>query len=213
MNYLISLNEIHIKDLFATALSSRNSDDIILELRRSVKRAICEKFKEAGLLILNSADDEVSANLLGHRFESCTPIESLHNKILDVNFCAGYGTSNWSHKAINYLHGLYNNVPSINTFNECPNYSIGNILFLTENIDADVTITPSEEIKIVGYSYQVSKKKKKSFIAILGIHFSEIVLKEIIQEHLTNDSINNLVEVRLGYTKYPVIFASKYTGV
>lgn len=212
MKYTITFEGIDLSDLFEKALVSKLSNDIILELRRIIKAEITQRFIDSGLKILNPLEESISAKLVGNKYEVCTPIKSLHNEVLDIEFCGGYGATYSSHKAINYLHGLYNDIPSLYTFSKCINYSIGNLLLFTENTDAEICIIPSEHLKIVGYSYDISKKKKKSFIAVLGIHFLDSALQETLKRYQPQSDKLDLLEVRFGYTSYPIMFASKYSG-
>ena len=113
---------------------------------------------------------------------------------------------------VNYVHGLYNNIPSLYTLKEHPNYSIGSLMLFTENVDTEISIVPSSDISFTDYSYEISKKKRKSFILISGIHFSHTSLNRIINGINPNDFVDDLVEIRLGYATYPIMFASKYNG-
>lgn len=90
-----------------------------------------------------------------------TPIPSLYNKdeFLDIDFCSGYGVDYYGFTAINYQNRIYTELPSLDTFFKCKNFSIGNFGFYVENGDYEIDIKTNEGIKLVGYTSQIEAKK------------------------------------------------------
>jgi hypothetical protein len=85
--------------------------------------------------------------------------------------------------AISYEHRPYGKLPALDTFIKRKNFSIGNFGFFVDNGDYDIEILQSNDVRIVGYSYQVGEKKRKSFIAILGVHFDYNSILQVAEKY------------------------------
>ena len=140
------------------------------------------------------------------------PIKSKYedSEYLDLKFCAGNGTSGLS--AINYQNSEYVNLTSLYTFKKNKEFSIGNFIFFVENADYEIEIIKSDKIKIVGYSFEISKRKRKSFFCLFGVRFSEDALRPIFEKYDKQPDKLDLDEIRFGYSKYPILFTCRRTG-
>jgi hypothetical protein len=131
---------------------------------------------------------------------------------IDSRFCARYGHSDSSLGAINYLNRAF---PSVEPFKKIESFSLGNIAILVDNKDYHVTLETEEGIKLTGYTYSISKKKRKSYICLLGIHFTQALIADVFK----NDGIDScdhpiekLDEIRIQNSFFPTTFICRKCG-
>ncbi|GAB4360831.1 MAG: hypothetical protein Fur0042_30320 [Cyanophyceae cyanobacterium] len=132
---------------------------------------------------------------------------------IDAKFCARYGHTDYSLEAINYLDRAF---PSVEPFKKIKNFSLGNIAILVGNQDYHVTLQTEEGIKLTGYTYNISKKKRKSYICLLGIHFTQGLIADIIKNdgiNCCNHPIEKLDEIRIQNSFFPATFICRKCGV
>lgn len=131
---------------------------------------------------------------------------------LDLEFCSRYGHDDYSLLAINYIDRTPASLPALSSLSDI--FSIGNILLLVENKDCELEITLGDGIYSTGYSYHISKKKKKSYFCLFGMWFSPDLINSLIQLKLTGhkESKNELDEIRLGTISYPMLYIDRITG-
>lgn len=141
------------------------------------------------------------------------PIPSLYARdFLDIDLCSGYGVSYYSLEAINYQKRAYTNLPSLDTFFKCENFSLGNLGFWVDNGDYEIEIKTNDSIKLVGYTSLIHKKKRKSFIAFIGIHFSKKEMNKIYERYYSIPEKDDLIDIKLSTIGYPAIFMCRRTG-
>jgi hypothetical protein len=169
--HIIDLSNINTFELFDPILNNRRQTNLFKDLRRSFADKVIKAITDSGIKTFGITGF-ISGKLTDNAVEFCQ-IPSLYNdKPLGVTFCTGYGVGENSIGAVSYQHRPYNELPSLDTFVKRSNFSIGNFGFLVENGEYEFQILPGDNVKIVGYSYDISPQKKKSFIAIFGVHFN-----------------------------------------
>ena len=212
MKYILDLNKLNCQTIFEKTINASYKINFFEDLRRVFREEINLILNEIGLKILPTINFEYSGKLLTTNSFELEPIKSKYgdNEYLDLKFCSGCGTSGIS--SINYQHRAYINLTSLYTFKVNHDFSIGNFIFFVENADYEIEIIKSDKIKCVGYSFEISKRKRKSFFCLFGVRFSEDALKPIFEKYDNEADKIDLDEVRFGYSKYPVLFASRRTG-
>jgi len=211
MRYVIDLSEIKTFDLFDKILSIDRKTNLFNDLRKLYAEKVKRAILTSGIIKVELID-YVSANP-NINMVQISPIPSLYNsnEILDVDFCARYGIGG-ALSAISYQHGIYCDLPSLDTFVKRKNFSIGNFGFLVNNGDYEIEIITNDDVKIVGYSYQISAKKRKPFIAIFGVHFDYNSILQVANKYNTNTTTLQLVDVMAWGTDFPQIFMCRITG-
>lgn len=214
MKYTINLNKISCYQLFEKATNTAYKVNFFEDLRRIFRDEVSMLMSEAGMKLIPSIDYEYSGKLNKVNAYESAPIKSLYaeNEFLGTEFCAGYGASSYSIGAINYQHGNKKNVPSIDTFKRCVNFSIGNFIFFVHNADDQIEIIAGQESKIVGYSFDIAKRKRKSYVCLFGVHFSQEALKPIFGQFLKEMPEPELDEIKFDYASFPILFACRRTG-
>lgn len=139
---------------------------------------------------------------------------SKYHEELDLEFCARYGHEDYSLQAINYTRPLSCELPSLIPFLKEEIFSIGNIIIGLGNGDYDIEISLQEGINLVGYSYDISSRKKKSYLCLFGIWFEQDIIKSILQDYLRNckHELSNLDEIQIGTNSYPIIYICRLCG-
>ncbi len=210
--YVIDLSKIDTFEIFDFVLRKNNKTNLFSDLRKIYSEKVIDAIKNSGIKTFGNTQN-ISRRLTNNSIE-LNPIPSLYdNESLGVEFCAGYGLSDYSLGAVNYQHSKYNDLPSLDTFYKRKNFSIGNFGFLVENGDYEIEIIPNPNIKIVGYSSEISKKKRKSDISIFGVHFEYDSLNQVFEKYYygNNDS-GDLTYVVLNTIYFPSFFLSRKTG-
>ncbi len=210
--YIIDLSNINTFELFDYVLKKNDKTSLYSDLRKIYSEKIIDAFKKSGIKTFGITQ-HISRKLTNNSTE-INPISSLYNdEPLGVVFCAGYGVSDYSLSAINYQHGIYSELPSLDTFFKRKNYSIGNFGFLVDNGDYEIEIISKGDIKIVGYSFEINQRKRKSDVAIFGVYFSYDSLKPVFEKyyHIPADT-NDLIDVKLNTVNYPSFFMCRKTG-
>lgn len=131
---------------------------------------------------------------------------------LDLVFCARYGHDDYSLYAINYLDKAYSHIPSPFPFRKVPHFSIGNILLLVENGDYDVNLDLGNGLRAVGYSYEISKRKRKSYVCLFGVHFDKYLLPPSIKAESCPHDTKDLDEWQIGPIQYPTMWICRQCG-
>lgn len=133
---------------------------------------------------------------------------------IDARFCARYGHDDYSLKALNYTDGEICNFPSLLAVKETINFSLGNILVFVENKNYEISIDLEEGLNITGYTFDISSRKKKSYVCLLGIHFDSELLLPVFQDFLIDcvHPEDSLDEIRIGTAFFPVTFICRRCG-
>jgi hypothetical protein len=212
MKYTIDLTEINAFDLFDEVLSVDRKTNLFKDLRKSYSNKVKTAIIASGIKKVEITD-RIRAKINNNPIQ-LTPIPSLYNKdeFLDIDFCSGYGVDYYGFTAINYQNRIYTELPSLDTFFKCKNFSIGNFGFYVENGDYEIDIKTNEGIKLVGYTSQIEAKKRKSFIAIIGVHFSENSMNKVFEKYYNEPAKNELIDIKLNTINYPAIFICRRTG-
>ena len=104
---------------------------------------------------------------------------TLQNQVLDAEFCLGYGFTESSISALNYLQqGPHQN--SLLPFLESDSFSIGNFLFRLEPGDYELAVDFVDGVTAAGYATGIRSRSLGSFLAILGLRFASKIIKEIV---------------------------------
>jgi hypothetical protein len=212
MKFTIDLTEINAFDLFDEVLSVDRKTNLFKDLRKSYSNKVKTAIIASGIKKVEISD-RINAKINNNPIQ-LTPIPSLYNKdeFLDIDFCSGYGVDYYGFTAINYQNRIYTELPSLDTFFKCKNFSIGNFGFYVENGDYEIDIKTNESIKLVGYTSQIEVKKRKSFIAIIGVHFSENSMNKVFEKYYNEPAKNELIDIKLSSINYPAIFLCRRTG-
>ena len=131
---------------------------------------------------------------------------------LDLEFCIRCGHDDYSLSAINYIDRTPCHLPALSSLSGV--ISLGNILILVENKNCEFNLTLGDGIFATGYAYHISKRKKKSYVCLLGVWFRPELIDVIIQSKLMGyeDSKQDLDEIMLGTIRYPVLYINRVTG-
>ncbi len=208
----VNLENIDIESLIDESISLKNRTNLFLDIRRLFTERVIEILKSNGIEISKSNISD-STNLLANDFKQQTPILTQYEKLLDIDFCAGYGHTMYSLEAINYQSGLFTDYYSLQVFKQIKNFSIGNIIIPLKTKGFDFVVKESEQIKIVGYSSDTRINKRKPFIALIGIHFDYDSIKRITDNYLIENDDNPILdEVRFSTMSYPIMFTNRKTG-
>jgi len=190
------------------------------EVRIAFKKNMEEIFVNSGLMV-NSSGTLGSTNYIKNgvkkRWNSGVIVKytGWNNDIkqeLDFDFCARYGHDDYSLSAINYIDRTPISIPALSSLSGV--FSIGNILILVENKDCNVELSLEDGINSTGYSYHISKRKKKSYLCLFGIWFEPKLINSIISEKLSKhqETKDELDEIRLGNVSYPMLWVNRITG-
>lgn len=194
--------------------------DFFHEFRKATKEQLGQLFTQQGLEARTEVD-VIGLNYL--RSGTAYPLDPIvkytgsrqnTKNVLDLEFCAGYGHDDYSLKAINYLDNGLSDLPSLLPFERAEPFSLGNILIPVENIDRDIRIEFAAGIYATGYSHDISKRKRKSYVCVFGLWFSRDVLKAVVDRFKRSDHqiIDDLDEIRIDSISYPIIFIDRKTG-
>lgn len=113
-----------------------------------------------------------------HPVVDVQPIKA-EGQSLDAAFCLGYGFTESSISALNYLHrGPRQN--SVLPFLESDSFTIGNLLFRLEPGDYELAVDFVQGVTAAGYAIEIRREFLGSFLAILGLRFASEVTKEIV---------------------------------
>lgn len=211
MKFTIDLTEIKTYELFDEILSVDRNTNLFKDLRKSYANKVQKAIQKCGFDKVELTD-RISAKLSENAVQ-ISPIPSLYNyETLDVSFCAGYGVGNSTLSAISYQHGIYKELPSLDTFLKKKNFSIGNFGFFVDNGDYEIEIISNNDVKIAGYSYQINAKKRKSFIAIFGVYFEYDSILEVSKKYSPSIDFLQLTDIRISSVNYPQIFMCRISG-
>ena len=97
-------------------------------------------------------------------------ISNNNDTIVDSKYCCSYDHDDYSIEALNYLNEKME-IPTLNNLlSTTENYiNFGNYKFLVENKDVDIKIQTIGNLNLIGYSYDIAKNKRKSYITLLGL--------------------------------------------
>lgn len=212
MKFTIDLTQINTYDLFDEILSVDRKTNLFKDLRKVFANKVRTAILSSGIKQVEPTET-INAKLNNNPVQ-LTPIPSLYDtkEFLDIDFCSGYGVDYYGFTAVNYQNRTYTELPSLDTFFKCKNFSIGNFGFYVENGDYEIEIKTSDSIKLVGYTSQIQAKKRKSFIAIFGVHFDEISLKKVFEKYYNEPPKQELIDIKLNTVNYPAFFLSRRTG-
>lgn len=211
MKVTVDITQITAYDLFDSILKKEQNTNLFKDLRKVFSNRVKEAIVFSGIHKVEHID-RISAKISDNGV-LLNPIPTNYNsQTLDIEFCSGYGIDYYSLTAINYLHGYYTELPSLDTFFKRKTFSIGNFGFLIPNGDYEIELLTNSSIKLVGYSSQISSKKKKSFVAILGVHFDENAMQEVFKKYYVKPDKNELIDISLNTIHYPSLFLCKRTG-
>ena len=124
---VVSSAHVHRAFIHAMNLAPAKRTNFFSDIREALRDAFEEAMAEVGL---QAAKWDVRSNLSkSQAIDSGTPIrhrESADQQIasLDAEFCARYGSSDYSVSAINYLKRLDAKLPSLRAFLEVDSFSL-----------------------------------------------------------------------------------------
>lgn len=212
----------HVRRAFMRAmdLAPKKRVDFFSDLRAILRDVFGEAMTEAGV---PPAMWDVRPQLSRARaVDTGTPIQhragdyqKLHS--LDAAFCAGYGIEAYSAKAINYLCGPHADLPSLCAFLDVDLFSAGNILLPLTPGSAEVRFVPSGPLRIVGHLSDAGPRKRKPYVAALGVHFERDGLRELIGdgdrlvEH-ERCELTWLDEIHVGTIHFPILYICRFCG-
>ena len=218
MNRIIKIPKDIVDKSFRIALSypQKTRGNFFSDIRKAFKKEIEMIFEEQGILVNRNNSLGYTNFLKNKNFYDMDFITKFTGNREDISvtinadFCARYGHDDYSLQAINYIDREMTTLPSLLPFREVDNFSLGNIAILVENKNYQVALEIDEGIKLTGYTYDISAKKKKSYVCLLGVHFSRDIFQEFIID--CQHSISSLDEVRIGNAFFPVTFICRFCG-
>ncbi|MDO8845247.1 hypothetical protein [Methylicorpusculum sp.] len=188
ISYRIKIPNSIVSKSFRIALEQRGN--FFHNIRSAFKQELEVIFEEYGLCA-DSHTDLGSINFLKNKnfFEEKNIVKHTGYKKdisveVDAKFCARYGHDDYSLKAINYTDGEICNFPSLLAVKEIINFSLGNILVFVKNKNYEISLDLEEGLNITGYTFDISSKKKKSYVCLLGIHFNSELILPIFKDFL-----------------------------
>lgn len=218
--YRIEIPASILEESINTALkkTSVSRSDFFSEVRLAFKNNMAEIFSVAGLKVNTNVALGNTNYIKNGTFVKLNPIikytgwDNDIKKELDFEFCTKYGHGDYSLKAINYIDREPVSLPSLSSLSGV--FSIGNILLIVENKDCDVELSLGDGINSTGYSYHISKRKKKSYFCLFGIWFDPNLINSIISKKSSSykNDINDLDEIRFGNISYPMTWVNRISG-
>lgn len=222
MPLTIHLNPARVETAFDSALSQPRllRSDFFHELRKALKEQLGQAFSHQGLKARTDVEVAGANYLKSGKVFRLDPIvkrtgsKARSKEKLDLEFCARYGHDDYSLKAINYLDGGLCELPSLLPFERTEPFSVGNVLIPVESTDCDLQIEFGSGIHATGYSYDISGRKRKSYVCLFGLWFSRDLLKPVIDRHKRrlNQIEDELDEIRIDIMSYPIMFIDRRTG-
>jgi len=215
VKYRIQINSDIVGRVFEKALLAdpKSRSNLFHDIRIAFKEEVERLLVKEGIQIY----DESSLSYISRRSGKIIGLKSFINRFdvrIDVDFCAGYGHEDYSLGAINYAYSDYCELPSLLPFAAVDEFSIGNIAILVENDNYDIEIVADECIKLVGYSTDISSRKRKSYLCLYGVRFTHDILSPILDRYYERCTCqtHNLDELRIGIVHYPIIFICRRCG-
>lgn len=215
MKYQIDIPNTIVDRTFDLAIQRPQKRSTFFNNVRLVFKQEFEKILSECGIEINDESFLASTNLMAGKFVETQPM-TIYGEKHGVEFCSKYGHDDYSLDALNYSQSDYCKMPSLLPFAQIEGFSIGNIASLVANRDYEIEIYTQGAVKLAGYSYSISQKKKKSFIALLGIrfdtgHLASIIAKYQIQKCTCDTSQLDEVQVIAPYG-YPVFFICRNCG-
>ena len=192
--------------------------DFFNDVRRAFKEQVELVLEQQGIPVKPNSSLGSNNLLKNPDFFQIDPIRRFsgtNNDIpieIDAKFCARYGHDDYSLGAINYITG---GLPSLHPFMKIDKFSLGNIAILVDNQDYQVSLKTEEGVKLTGYTYDISTKKKKSYICLLGIHFTQELILNVFKDkdiQCCSHLIENLDEIRIKNSFFPSTFICRCCG-
>lgn len=132
--------------------------------------------------------------------------------MIDAKHCLTYGFDRYSAKALNWYNKEAASYPSLQTLISTPNVFIGNIVFVLNDVDYEELVIKLEgPLRAVGYSYDISPRKRKPNFCLTGIYFDNFYLRNNYKSYIKNCicDVNNLAELPIDY---PMVFICNTCG-
>ena len=199
----------------ALSLRPARRKSFFQDFRLAVRHQIAQELGRQG--VGASANVLISmTNLL--RGSRCVPGSNLRRRTgwqndidveLDFEFCAKYGHEDYSLQAINYLDRGYTDLPSLLPFRASHEFSLGNLLLVVESGDYEIDIEFGEGLRVTGYCHQITPKKRKSFLCLLGVSFDSSLLPSSISDDASSDDLD---ELKLGTNSFPFLSICRRSG-
>lgn len=216
--YNIEIPNAIVSKSFSIALNKKG--DFFHNIRWAFKKELEAIFQNYELVV-NSSEILTYTNFLKNiNFFEGTPIikyagQTKDSRIeIDAKFCARYGYDDHSLKAQNYTNGELCDLPSLLSVREIVNFSLGNFLIFIKNKNYKLNIILEDGLNVAGYTYDVSSKKKKSYVCLLGVHYKPDLLFPIFNEFLIDCAHpeESLDEIRVNNAFFPVTFICRRCG-
>ncbi len=217
-NHQIFINNSIVEKSFRTALKQKGN--FFNNLRLAFTYEIETIFENYGVHVY-SGKTLAHANLEKNRYfyeenivTKYTGSKSDKKVLIDARFCSKYGHNHYSIDALNYIDNQFRKLPSLLPFKQIENYFLGNIAILVENRDYTVSLEIEEGLNITGYTFDISSRKRKSYICLLGIHFNNELLSPIFEQNLDHCTHprDSLDQIRLDNAFFPVTFICRQCG-
>ncbi len=130
---------------------------------------------------------------------------------MDYEFALSYGVDSDSFASLNSYQACHTDecesyTGTFDSYSRIKEPSLGNFMFYVENDNYDVKIKTVGDISLIGYAFDISKKKRRSYIAFIGLYYKESLLKGI-----HGNQTNNLVETER-FNQYPMLYVNPITG-
>ena len=213
--YEVEIPSEIVQETFSRALGNDapSRAGFFTEIRRAFKREMEKALAGCGLEVSPHSTLSNAKLKAGAVFE-LNPIVSKYGERLGIDFCARYGVDDYSLGAVNYIERGYCELPSLFPFVRVPGFSIGNVAIVVGNKDYGIRIARSSAVDIVGYSYEISSRKKKSYLCLYGIRFEPDALRTVISPLYENCICQpeDLDEVHIGYIHYPIMYICRRCG-
>jgi hypothetical protein len=181
MPLTIYLDPAIIEAAFDSALSKPRllRSDFFRELRKALKEQLGQALSHQGLKARTDVEVARANYLKSGTVFRLDPIvkhtgsKGEFNEKLDLEFCTRYGHDDYSLKAINYLDRGLCELPSLLPFERAESFSVGNLLIPVESTDCDLQIEFGSGIHATGYSYEISGRKRKSYVCLFCLLIEE----------------------------------------
>ncbi|MBW8201893.1 hypothetical protein [Flagellimonas abyssi] len=208
----LDLGSIDLSSLIRDSITLDNRTNLFLDLRRLFLERIYDAL-EKNHIEIGQVKMSDSTKLLGGAFTQVSPIKAPNGALLDIDFCARYGHDFHSLGSINYQFGLFSAYYTLETFRRNEGFSLGNFIVPLKTREFDFLVKESDEIKIVGYSADMGPKKRKPFIALVGVHFDHQAVQKVISDLIDQmDDRPILDEVCFSTMSYPMMFTCRKSG-
>jgi hypothetical protein len=208
--HTVRLDAQLIQGAFRAALSRPKSarGDLFHELRKAFKTGFDARLADAGVDTRPELEFGHTSYLKSRNVVTLGSLRKPTNWTTDIENCARYGHTDYSLKAL-FEPREYAYLPSLRAFHDVDRLCIGNVLSCVANTASSIEVQLDDSFKLVGCAQDISPRKRKSYIVLLGVEVPRDPLGTVFEETLSGCTceLEDLDEHSLSAAyQYPALF-------